>query len=84
MKRTSKKELFKIIRTVLAVCFGFLMIAPVLFMVSTSFKEESQIWKYDIQWIPKPFIIQNYIRVFTDMPFVRFFVNSCIVTGREG
>ena len=39
MKRTSKKELFKIIRTVLAVCFGFLMIAPVLFMVSTSFKE---------------------------------------------
>lgn len=63
MKRTSKKELFKIIRTVLAVCFGFLMIAPVLFMVSTSFKEESQIWKYDIQWIPKPFIIQNYIRV---------------------
>ena len=81
MKRTSKKELFKIIRTVLAVCFGFLMIAPVLFMVSTSFKEESQIWKYDIQWRPKPFIIQNYIRVFTDMPFVRFFVNSCIVAG---
>ena len=81
MPRKVKKEIFKLIRTVLAVGFGILMIMPLLFMVSTSFKTESQIWMYDIQWIPDPIILQNYIRVFTDMPFVRFFVNSVIVAG---
>lgn len=81
MSRVSKKEIFKLIRTLLAVGFGILMIMPLLFMISTSFKTDGQIWKYDIQWIPKPIIFENYIRVFTDMPFLRFFLNSVIVSG---
>ncbi|MEY8323232.1 carbohydrate ABC transporter permease [Lachnospiraceae bacterium 54-11] len=76
-----KKEFYKIIRTILAVGFGILIITPLLFMVSTSFKTDSQIWKYDIQWIPKPIILDNYKRVFTDMPFGKFFTNSVIVAG---
>ena len=81
MSLKSKKEVYKIIRTVLAIGGGILMIMPLLFMVSTSFKQESQIWKYDIEWIPDPIIWENYVRVFTDMPFVRFFSNSVIVSG---
>lgn len=81
MRLAMKKEIFKIIRTAFAFAFGLLMITPLLFMISTSFKTEGQIWKYDIQWIPDPIILDNYIRVFTDMPFIRFFVNSLIVAG---
>ena len=81
MRLATKKEIFKIIRTVFALAFGVLMITPLLFMISTSFKTEGQIWKYDIQWIPDPIILENYVRVFTDMPFIRFFVNSLIVAG---
>lgn len=81
MTNKTKKELFKIIRTILAVGFGILMIMPLLFMISTSFKTDGQIWKYDIKWIPDPIILENYIRVFTEMPFLRFFINSVIVAG---
>lgn len=81
MSLKRKKELFKIIRTICALGFGFLMITPVLFMISTSFKEESQIWLYDIQWIPKPVIWENYKTVFSVMPFGKFFLNSVIVSG---
>lgn len=81
MSLKSKKELFKTIRTIFALVFGFLMITPVLFMLSTSFKEESQIWLYDIQWIPKPIIWENYKQIFSVMPFGKFFLNSVIVSG---
>ena len=81
MSMKVKKEIFKIIRTILAVGFGILIITPLLFMVSTSFKTDGQIWKYDIQWIPDPIILDNYKRVFTDMPFDKFFSNSVIVAG---
>ncbi len=81
MSMKVKKEIFKIIRTILAVGFGILIITPLLFMVSTSFKTDGQIWKYDIQWIPDPIILDNYKRVFTDMPFGQFFSNSVIVAG---
>ena len=81
MSRKKKKDCWKIIRTVLAIGFGLLMITPVLFMISTSFKTENQIWKYDIEWIPRPIILDNYHRVFTELPFGRFFLNSVIVAG---
>ena len=43
MRLATKKEIFKIIRTVFALAFGVLMITPLLFMISTSFKTEGQI-----------------------------------------
>lgn len=81
MSLRKRKVIYKVIRTVFAVGFGILMIMPLLFMLSTSFKTDGQIWKYDIQWIPDPIIIDNYIQVFTKMPFLRFFYNSVVVSG---
>lgn len=79
MSRKKKKTVGKLFLYSVSNGFGLLMITPVLFMISTSFKTENQIWKYDIEWIPRPIILDNYHRVFTELPFGRFFLNSVIV-----
>lgn len=50
-------------------------------MVSSSFKNESQIWMNDIQWIPQPVTLENYQMVFDKMPFFRYFANSVAIAS---
>jgi len=56
------------------------MIAPFLWMVLTSFMKDSQIFSYPPEFIPKPFINDNYISVLTQMPVLRYFYNSLFVS----
>jgi multiple sugar transport system permease protein len=56
---------------------GVLMVTPIIFMLSTSLKDGSQV--YDLRIIPADPTIQNYIDVLADGRFLRWFVNSMIV-----
>ncbi|MCQ2957451.1 MAG: carbohydrate ABC transporter permease [Candidatus Gastranaerophilales bacterium] len=55
------------------------MIAPFLWMLVTSFMQDSQIFSYPPQFVPKPFITDNYSSVATKMPIMRYFYNSLLV-----
>ncbi len=55
---------------------GFFMLAPLLWMLSTSLKEPGDIFIYPPQWIPDPVVWQNYVETVTVMPFGRFYFNS--------
>lgn len=55
------------------------MVIPLLWMLSTSFKTNGQIFTYHVQWIPHPFIFGNYQQAWTEIPMIRFFLNSVIV-----
>ncbi len=53
---------------------------PVYYMVSTSFKDESEVFALPIHWIPHEFQgLDNYIKAFHVAPFGRFFLNSAVV-----
>jgi multiple sugar transport system permease protein len=54
------------------------MLAPLAWMVSTSFKEPGDVFIYPPQWIPRPMMWQNYVKTVTVMPFGRFYLNSTI------
>ena len=58
---------------------ALLMVGPLYWMFATSFKQSGDIFASPPEWIPSPFILQNYRDVFTLLPFERFFVNSIIV-----
>lgn len=60
------------------VAIALLIILPLLWMLSTSFKPKSQWFLADIYWIPKRFTWQNYATLFEndDTPVARWFVNS--------
>ncbi len=58
---------------------GVIMVTPLLFMLSTSLKDASQV--YDLRVIPEAPTLDNYIEILGDGRFTRWFVNSMIVAA---
>ncbi|OQA47425.1 MAG: L-arabinose transport system permease protein AraQ [Chloroflexi bacterium ADurb.Bin325] len=63
---------------VVLIAGGFFMLAPLLWMLSTSLKEPGDIFIYPPQWIPDPVVWQNYLKTVSIMPFGRFYFNSVV------
>jgi multiple sugar transport system permease protein len=58
---------------------GVIMVTPLLFMLSTSLKDASQV--YDLRVIPAAPTLDNYIEILSDGRFTRWFINSMIVAA---
>ncbi|MBA1155637.1 carbohydrate ABC transporter permease [Microvirga mediterraneensis] len=56
---------------------GVIMVTPLLFMLSTSLKDASQV--YDLRIVPAAPTLDNYFEILGDGRFTRWFVNSMIV-----
>lgn len=52
------------------------MIIPFLWMLSASFKSEGEIFGFPIQWIPETFHWSNYAKVWTELPFATYYLNT--------
>jgi multiple sugar transport system permease protein len=60
--------------------FAIVLIAPLVWLISTSLKEPSAIFILPPRWIPNPIRWQNYPEALTAQPFARFFLNTMIIT----
>ncbi len=56
---------------------GIIMVTPLAYMFSTSFKTASQV--YDLRLIPAEPTVQNYVTILADGRFLRWFFNSMFV-----
>ena len=56
---------------------GVIMVTPLLFMLSTSLKDASQV--YDLRIVPQAPTLDNYVEILSDGRFTRWFINSMIV-----
>lgn len=54
---------------------------PLLWLLSSSFKDSGRIFLFPPQWIPDPWRPENYAQVFEQIPFLRFYANTILVTG---
>lgn len=54
---------------------------PLAWLLSSSFKDAGRIFLFPPQWIPDPWRPENYVQVFEQIPFLRFYGNTIIVTG---
>jgi multiple sugar transport system permease protein len=59
--------------------FGFIIVLPLIWMLSASFKPLSEIYRYPPTLFPENFTLNNYARLFNDWPFWRWYMNSVIV-----
>ncbi len=59
--------------------FAVLMFIPFLWLLTSSFKTQNQIFQYPPSWIPNPFRPGNYVRALTYKPFALYFRNSMII-----
>lgn len=74
-----RRRLAKWLLVIFLIPAAIFMLAPFIWMLSTSLKGVGQVFEYPPRWIPETFHWENYTRVFKVLPFGRFFLNSAIV-----
>jgi len=62
---------------------AFIIVVPVLYMVTMAFTEEAKQFVVPIRWIPEPPTFQNFNKIFADplLPLPRWFLNSLLVAS---
>ena len=63
--------------TVLAV--ALLMVLPLYWMVATALKGPDQTFALPPEWVPNPVAWENFARVFEEVPFGRFILNTAFL-----
>ena len=59
---------------------ALIIMAPLAWMISTSLKNRSAVFRFPPEWIPDPVLWHNYPEALTILPFGTFFINTVIVT----
>jgi len=62
---------------------AFIIVVPVLYMVTMAFTQEANQFVVPIRWIPEPPTLQNFEKIFADplLPLTRWFLNSLLVAS---
>ncbi|MFW6034939.1 MAG: carbohydrate ABC transporter permease [Halothermotrichaceae bacterium] len=71
----------KILAYVLLTIGGVIIALPFVWMVSTALKEPSQIFTFPIEWIPEPFVWENFAEALTIRPFDRYAANTALISA---
>lgn len=58
---------------------ALIMIMPFAWMLLASVKDLAQIYQVPPNWIPDPFVFQNYLNAWTSVPFDTGYINSIII-----
>jgi multiple sugar transport system permease protein len=74
--RKIRQKITSVISHLILIIGAFIMIVPFIWMLSTSFKAPGNTFVYPPEWIPRPFVWQNYVEMWQALPFSQFFLNS--------
>ncbi len=78
-RRTSKVVLYTLAYALLII-FAFIMLMPFVWMLLSTFKDQRELFEFPPKFLPKKLTLNNYIEVFKTVPFVRYYLNSLLVT----
>lgn len=79
MTGRQKKIAVKVVVTAVVLGLAVIFIFPFLWMISTSFKMEIDVFDFPIRLIPKTWNFENYKKVFADSQFLLFYRNSLVI-----
>lgn len=79
--RKEKRRIGEWIKSAILFLVGIVMITPMLWMVSTSFKYESEVFSMPIEWIPSNINFNNYVLAVTTHPYAQWYINTIMVTA---
>lgn len=65
---------------VIAIVLSVLFLFPLFWMGTTSLKTMEQAYVFPPVWLPDPPMWENYVRIFTELPFFTFTLNSILIT----
>jgi multiple sugar transport system permease protein len=80
-KRPSRRsdQAWRWLAIVLLVGVALVMLLPFVWLVTSSFKTQIQIFQYPPQWIPNPFRWENYTEALTYKPFGLYLRNTMTI-----
>ncbi len=81
MKLNRKKQVLPIITLLALIAGSVYALFPILWMVSSSFKSNKEIFAYPPEFISRSFQVKSYISILSDSSKVRFFLNSYLVAS---
>jgi len=85
MKKVKQEQAWQITKRVLLYVFlaaiSLIMIMPFLWMISASLKREIDVFAFPIQWIPETIKWENYKKIWTEMPFMTYYLNTIKIAG---
>lgn len=61
---------------VILLILGVIFLTPLYWMGATALKDEAQLFALPPSWVPDPIHLQNFVRVFQEVPFGGFIFNS--------
>lgn len=67
-----------ILMTAFFIFLGFVFVLPLYWLFISSLKPQSQIFAYGFNLIPSNASLDNYDRLFSELPFDRWFINSVL------
>lgn len=76
MSHSTKTLIGKIIKTTILGAIGIVMLLPVVWMTSTSFKYSSDVFNFPIEWIPSAATLENYTKALTAFPYMQWYYNT--------
>jgi ABC-type sugar transport system, permease component len=78
----SKIKLSRVVITIFLAVVAITMLLPLIWMISTSMKYETDVFTYPVKWIPKNInVVNNFKEVFSGRySFTKFYINSIKVT----
>ena len=75
-----KRKVSSIALNALLLILGVVTVYPFVWMLFSSFKENQEIMALEQHLLPQKFIIDNYINMNAHFNFIRFFLNSIVIT----
>lgn len=80
MKKTKQDLFVQVCVYLVLILITVVTLLPLVWMFSASFKLDSEVFSVPIQWIPKTFHFENYVRIWQKIPFGLFTFNSFKLT----
>lgn len=78
--RSSADKARAVASYVVLIVGSFSFLVPFFWMVTTSLKDDAQIYTFPVEWLPKPVMWENYARLFEQAPMWTYLRNTFVLT----
>jgi multiple sugar transport system permease protein len=78
--KTLRSFIFRNVVRLILIFITFIYILPFIWMLSTSFKDDRELFLFPPKWFPWPPVWQNYNKALQRFPFFKYLKNSAIIT----
>jgi multiple sugar transport system permease protein len=75
----SQRTVFPVVLHIVLTFFAITCLLPFIWMVSTSFKESYQVFVFPPEFLPNPWTVEGYRKIYTLAPLTSWVVNSLFV-----